>query len=160
MTKELQLLDQIIEMAEAQEKELKQANLALHKASRTVGDGALLVHLRFLTELMKAEASAPMPTTIQLGDKNFTVCLGSVANTPFYSPGPPVNADKLPDKLDIGLFVKVTRPNHTWFVWGGEVVKHYINGDDCSGNWGSAMYRIRKLNGEHFDVPAAVCTIL
>ena len=127
MTKELQLLDQIIEMAEAQEKELKQANLALHKASRTVGDGALLVHLRFLTELMKAEASAPMPTTIQLGDKNFTVCLGSVANTPFYSPGPPVNADKLPDKLDIGLFVKVTRPNHTWFGWGGEVVKHYIN---------------------------------
>ena len=82
MKRSLELLEQILVIAEAQEKEMNEANIKLHKASRTVGESALLFHLKCLQELMAIEiaegVSVPVPpTTITLpGDKTYTVSYG------------------------------------------------------------------------------------
>jgi hypothetical protein len=71
----LQLLDQIIEMAEAQEKELKSAYLALNKASWTVGELALLHYLKVLKELLASQPKTDWDK-IALDNKTLHVALG------------------------------------------------------------------------------------
>ena len=76
----LQLLDQIIEMAQAQEKFLKEANLKLNKATRTLGESSLVYHLKILRTLIQEEDK--VPSQIKLGEKNFAVCLASHSFNP------------------------------------------------------------------------------
>ena len=73
--KAIQLLDQIIEMAKAQDKELNECNLKLHRASRTVGQSAVLFHLLQLKELLNQ--SPIIPNTITLGNKQLIISTGS-----------------------------------------------------------------------------------
>ena len=83
MTKELQLLDQIIEMAEAQQKELNELNLKLHRASKTLGDTALVYYLGVLKELLTSQPTK----TLDLKGKTLTVALGiegRLPNSNFY----------------------------------------------------------------------------
>ena len=82
MKRSLELLSQILVIAEAQEKEMNYANIKLHKALRTMGESALLFHLKCLQELIQIEATETVasvrpPTTITLpGDKTYTVAYG------------------------------------------------------------------------------------
>lgn len=76
MDKSLELLDQIKAMAEWQEKELKEFNLSRHKAARTVGEGALLFHLKILKDLMLNEAQGLEPASKSMYSPNYiaTTC--------------------------------------------------------------------------------------
>lgn len=74
LDRSLVLLDQIIEMAQAQEVELNTCRLAQHKALLTVGEGALLHHLKLLKELLEKEAT--LPEQVILKEKAFTVSRG------------------------------------------------------------------------------------
>lgn len=76
MNQSLTLLNQIIEMAEAQEIELKKAHLLQHKATRTLGESALLFHLKELLKLLQQECNA-FPPVIQVGEKTLNVALGN-----------------------------------------------------------------------------------
>lgn len=75
MNRVLELLDQIIELAEEQEKALNQANIALHRASRTVGESSVLFHLKALRELIVKETLSSGP--IKLGNKSFDIAIGT-----------------------------------------------------------------------------------
>lgn len=73
MNTALNLLDQIIEMAQAQATELDQLNLERHKASKTIGTNSIVFHLHQLRELLTTK---PLPSTIELGNKTMTVAYG------------------------------------------------------------------------------------
>lgn len=47
------LVDQLIEMAKAQESELRMYRFAHHKGSKTLGEGALLFHLKQLKPMLE-----------------------------------------------------------------------------------------------------------
>ena len=148
--KALQLLDQIIEMSKAQDKELDECNLKLHRASRTIGQSAALFHLFKLKELLNE--SPTIPNSVTFSDKTFQVSLG------FVSPGLPSWADKLPETLDIGKKMRVCKTGHTWVNREGEVIQHYINWDDC-GDWGKAYYLLKDESASLFPVRSEYCEL-
>jgi len=59
MNQQLELLNQIIEMAQAQEQELKDLYLKVNKASKTVGETSVLFYLKRLKELMEQQGQIP-----------------------------------------------------------------------------------------------------
>jgi hypothetical protein len=71
MNKELILLNQIIEMAEVQEKDLRILNQSRHKSCKTEGEGALLFHLKQLKELLELNSK-----NVSLGGKDLTISFG------------------------------------------------------------------------------------
>ncbi len=73
------------------------------------------------------------------------------------SPGIPNWSKPLPKKLHIGKKVKVK--SGTWIGRSGKIKNHYINIDDCSGNYGEHMYSITQKNGENFCYPVKDCEL-
>ena len=80
MHRSSQLIDDLIEMARAQQEELYAYRRANHKANTTVGDTTLLFHLQALKDLIQEESTPP--NTIKLDGKEFQVSYG----TPPFSP--------------------------------------------------------------------------
>lgn len=77
MNRQLILLDQIIEMAEQQEEELKKYYIMIHKASKTLGDSALLFYLKALKDLIIEENKSVTPATpVVLDGKTYQVAVG------------------------------------------------------------------------------------
>jgi hypothetical protein len=74
MLRSLHLIDDLIEIAKAQQEELYAYRKAAHKALKTVGDTSLLFHLQTLKELIQEESK--MPSTVVLDGKSFEVSLG------------------------------------------------------------------------------------
>ncbi len=68
------LLEQIIQMAEVQAKQLDAYHLANHKATKTLGENSVVFHLRILKDLLLEEAS--QPTKVVLAGKVMEVALG------------------------------------------------------------------------------------
>jgi len=60
-TQELELLDQIIKIAEYYESELNKLRLTVHQANKTVGQGALTTHLNSLKELLSLPKNFSCP---------------------------------------------------------------------------------------------------
>ena len=58
MSTELNLLNQIIEIAEAQDKEVRAYNTLRHKETKNVGISSLMYHLGVLKELMEKKEEA------------------------------------------------------------------------------------------------------
>lgn len=75
MKQSLNLLEQIIEMAEVQSKELDAFNILRHKASKTLGENAVVFYLKQLRDLLQEEAKSTK--TVNLGDKTFSIALGN-----------------------------------------------------------------------------------
>ena len=75
MNPQLELLDQIIEMAQAQAKKLNDYNLAHHKALQTIGEDPVVFHLKCLRELMVKD-SLVISTKVVLDNREFTVAVG------------------------------------------------------------------------------------
>jgi hypothetical protein len=76
MKKSLELLEQILEIANAQEQELNAAYIKQHKALRTLGESSLLFHLKALKELIIEEAKAgKFEESVDIRGKNFLVAL-------------------------------------------------------------------------------------
>jgi len=160
MSTSLTLLDQIIEIAQAQEKELNKANLLLHKASRTVGESALLYHLKLLRQLLESE-EGKLPSRMKLGDKDMMVSLGVDNPTLLPSYLSKAHWDKLPETLDIGKQACITSHywgDKTWIGRKGTIEAHYINQDDC-GDMGKAYYTLRDENGMLFSVRCEFCAL-
>ena len=88
---------------------------------------------------------------------NIKPLIGNVST--FISPGIPFFAKPLPEKLDVGRSAKVIKDQHPWKGWFGKVTSHYINADDCSGQYGNHMYCIRKDNNENFSVNVQDCEV-
>jgi hypothetical protein len=83
MTRSLELLDQILEMAKAQAKELDDYNILRHKALRTLGENAVVYHLGVLKELITKESSGELPDpTVNLGGKILQVSFGDEPTPP------------------------------------------------------------------------------
>jgi len=71
------LLDQIISLAEQQDKEWKAINLAKHKASQTIGDSALIFHLNALKELINREEAGETIRAIEnIDGRSYFIALG------------------------------------------------------------------------------------
>lgn len=76
MKRSLELLNQILEMAEAQSELINKYYMAMHKASLTLGEKAVTFHLKQLRDLIQEEY-ATNNSRVTLGGKTFTVSLGS-----------------------------------------------------------------------------------
>ena len=74
MEQALNLLQQIITMAEEQDKIVKQYYLMTHKALKTVGDSSLVFHLNSLKELLSAHDC--FGANVVLNGKELQVSLG------------------------------------------------------------------------------------
>jgi len=57
MNKTLKLLDQIIGKAELDDKDYKRVMIKNHKASKSIGEGWMIFHLKKLKELIKKESN-------------------------------------------------------------------------------------------------------
>lgn len=80
MQRSLELLEQIIGMAKEQDLELKKLYIQCRKATKAVGESAVLHYLIVLKELIADEAAGkippPPPTPVTLGDKTYSIALG------------------------------------------------------------------------------------
>lgn len=158
MNQALDLLDQIIVVAQAQAKDLDDYNLMRHKALKTVGKNALVHNLEMLRELLDKEQETKPSTTITLAGKDYVLALG---DNQFRSPGLPEWADKLPKVLDIGKRAKITggyAGKGSWIGREGVITQHYVNGDDC-GDWGKLYYGMIDDNGVYFYARCEYCTL-
>ena len=81
MKQSTSLLNQIIEMAEVQAKELDAFNLQRHKASKTIGENSVVFYLKQLRELLQEEDK--LPKTITVSGKTLSVALGDGSDTSF-----------------------------------------------------------------------------
>ena len=74
MDRSICLLDQILEMAKEQAKDLDEYNIKRHKAMRTIGKNAVVFHLELLKELILEESK--FQSQVTLGGKQLEVSLG------------------------------------------------------------------------------------
>ena len=191
MKQALDLLDQILVIAQAQAADLDAYNIMRHKALKTVGKNAIVHNLEMLRELLVLEQEKMQPkplydsqdfsirtcglppgtlrflypTKINTGDPvSFNGAQYSVSygTNVFQSPGLPPNADKLPAVLNVGKRARITSHywgDKTWCGREGIIVEHFINGDDCSGNWGVETYTMEDDKGNRFSSPAKYCEL-
>jgi hypothetical protein len=161
MKQSLELLDQIIEMAQAQAKELDQFNLQRHKASRTIGENAVVFYLKLIQ--LESQGTATQPH-VTLQGKTFQVALGAA---PYNVIWPEANlafprwrvTKQLPATLDVGKRARITQEGNSWFGIEGIIEQHYVNGDDC-GDFDQIYYTIRAdKNGELYPIRAEHCTL-
>ena len=75
MNNSIELLDQIIVIAEMRAKEFNALNLAAHRAVQTIGEDSVVFHLKNLRELLLLEQK-PINTTEVIQGKEFIVSLG------------------------------------------------------------------------------------
>jgi hypothetical protein len=79
MKQALDLLNQIIEMAQQQDEDLKELNILKHRANRTVGEGIVVFHLKALKELLEKEIqSNKFGDSVTFGKNTFQVSLGNL----------------------------------------------------------------------------------
>jgi hypothetical protein len=78
MQQSLALIDQLIEMAQEQDKLLKILAQYQHKSSQTLGEGSLLFHLKQLRALVSEEyeGNTKPQQEVTLGGKTYKVAFG------------------------------------------------------------------------------------
>lgn len=76
MNRSLILIDQIIEMAKEQDKELCDMYTKLHKSTRTIGDSAVVFYLARLRELLVEESKVEKADDAVLNGKTFSIAYG------------------------------------------------------------------------------------
>lgn len=78
MKKSLELLEQILDLAKVQAKDLNDYNIKRHKALLTIGTNPVVFHLELLKELILEESGQndKNKDNVQVGEKNLNMAYG------------------------------------------------------------------------------------
>jgi hypothetical protein len=150
MDKIIALVNDLIEMEKARDAEHKALAIAAGKASKAVGESAILFHLKGLKELCEAE------------DKRRSAILNqtTIVNLQQFLTRTTWKTSKRIKESHIGKMAKVTKENHSWFGKKGFILNHYVNADDC-GDFDQIYYLIGvKEDSGQYPVRAEDCSLI
>ena len=166
MKQALDLLDQILVIAQTQAADLDAYNIMRHKALKTVGKNAVVHNLEMLRELLEMEQkkleSKPLDTTggpLMLNGQEYNVAYGCQS---FTSSDLLPNVDKLPTILNVGRRARITSNywgSKTWYGREGVIEQHSINADNCSGHENKETYTMVDDDGVRFSANVEHCEL-
>lgn len=107
---------------------------------------------------------ADLESRVKKLEGHHPVTLPNLTGYKFISPGIPPWAEKLPEPTHVGRKARYKRPATSAqfepYNRPCEIVRHYINDDDCSGWYGEQSYTLKADNGQICPYPAKDCELI